>query len=469
MARPLTHFVCQQCGSVFSKWAGRCEGCGQWNALAEESLQSFPELKTKLPQTGGGLSLIPLERPTDTPLIRMLSGVEEFDRVVGGGVVPGAVILLGGDPGIGKSTLLLQVVARLSHSFSVAYVSGEEGLDQIRLRALRLGVVQSNVQLASSTRIEEIIRTLDTPQSVDILVVDSIQTVGVDSIEASAGTVSQIRACSQALIALAKKRGMTVILVGHVTKEGVLAGPRVLEHMVDAVLYFEGERGHPFRLLRAVKNRFGPTDEIGVFDMTEKGLEEVTNPSALFLTQRQEEVTGSCVFAGLEGTRPLLVEIQALVAPSFLPTPRRSTIGWDPQRLSMVLAILEARCGIHFGGKDVYLSVLGGLKITEPACDLAVAAALVSCVHHVPIPRELVAFGELSLSGEVRNVSQPDARLKEASKLGFQQALLPKGVKQPTAPPGLTPRFLSHIHQLVSWAKHLKEKTEDTREGALKN
>ena len=383
----------------------------------------------------------------------MLSGVGEFDQVLGGGIVPGTVLLLGGDPGIGKSTLLLQIVARLSQSFKVAYVSGEEGLEQIRLRAARLGVSHSNVQLASTTRMEDIIRAFDMPQSVDILVVDSIQTIGLDSLDAGSGTISQIRACSQALIALAKKRCIAVVLVGHVTKEGVLAGPRVLEHMVDGVFYFEGERGHPFRLLRAVKNRFGPTDEIGVFDMTEKGLEEVTNPSALFLTHRQQDVTGSCVFAGLEGTRPLLVEIQALVAPSFLPSPRRSAVGWDPQRLSMVLAVLEARCGLNFGGKDVYLSVLGGLKINEPACDLAVATALVSCVCQVVIPRECVAFGEISLSGEVRNVSQPDARLKEAAKLGFQSALVPKGIKETLLPHGLTPTFLTHVQQLVQWIK----------------
>ena len=396
------------------------------------------------------MTFVPLMRgEEDPPLIRMTSAFNEFDRVTGGGLVPGAVILLGGDPGIGKSTLLLQVVASLSQRTSVAYVSGEEGLDQIRMRALRLGVEGSTVELASSTRIAEILKALDTDTGASVLVIDSIQTMGVDEVEAAPGTVSQIRAATQALIALAKKRGVTIILVGHVTKEGMIAGPRVLEHMVDTVLYFEGERSHPFRLLRAVKNRFGPTDEIGVFDMTEQGLEEVKNPSALFLSHRGEQVTGSCVFAGMEGTRPLLVEIQALVAPSFLASPRRAVVGWDPQRLAMVLAVLEARCGISFGGKDVYLSVLGGLKISEPAADLAVAAALLSCVKNIPVPPHTVAFGEISLSGEVRPVSHAANRLKEAEKLGFQSVLLPMHSKKTDGNGGLKMWALGTIHGLV--------------------
>lgn len=454
MARASLQFVCQQCGSVFLKWAGRCEGCGQWNSLAEEAISS-QEAKSKRLARAPSLVLVPLQNPEQTPITRMTCEMSEFDRVTGGGLVPGAVVLLGGDPGIGKSTLLLQLVSHLSAHRLVAYVSGEEGLNQIRLRAERLKVAHSEVKLASSTRIGDILNAFDHPETVSVLVVDSIQTMGVDEVEAAPGTVSQIRGCTQALIALAKKRGITVILVGHVTKEGLLAGPRLLEHMVDTVLYFEGERGHPFRLLRAVKNRFGPTDEIGVFDMTENGLVEVKNPSALFLSHRSQDVTGSCVFAGMEGTRPLLVEIQALVAPSFLTNPRRSAVGWDPQRLSMVMAVLEARCGLNFGGKDVYLSVLGGLKITEPAADLAVAAALLSCMMNKPLPRHLIAFGEISLSGEIRPVSQAETRLKEATKLGFQEALFPeqKGKTHALRVSDLELHALTHVHELVSWVK----------------
>lgn len=464
MGRMSTQFVCQGCGGITLKWAGKCEHCGQWNTLVEEVVQSKIG-KEKASQSG--LTLVPLENPLGKTVARMPSTFSEFDRVTGGGLVPGAVILLGGDPGIGKSTLLLQIMASLNSVYTVAYVSGEEGLDQIRMRAERLGISPGHIKLASSNRIADIMGTLGRKETVSVLVVDSIQTMSVDDVEAAAGTVSQIRATSQALITLAKNYGITIILVGHVTKEGMLAGPRILEHMVDTVLYFEGERGHPFRLLRAVKNRFGATDEIGVFDMTEAGLIEVTNPSELFLSNRQEEVTGSCVFAGIEGTRPLLVEIQALVSPSFLPSPRRAVVGWDPQRLSMVLAVLEARCGLNFSGKDVYLSVLGGLRVSEPAADLAVAAALLSCIKNRPIPQDLIVFGEISLSGEVRPVNQREARLKEAAKLGFQQAMAPpkktssKPLSHKEGSPHLIP--LSHVHQLVQWFENATQKVAKKR------
>ncbi len=357
---------------------------------------------------------------------RRLSGITEFDRVAGGGLVRGSVILIGGDPGIGKSTLLLQVMCRLAGGARCAYISGEEAIDQVRMRAQRLGTAAAPVQLAAATNVTDIINTLDSAQGPDFCVIDSIQTMYLDALDSAPGTVGQVRASAQELIRLAKRRGTVMLLVGHVTKEGAIAGPRVLEHMVDTVMYFEGERGHQFRILRAVKNRFGPTDEIGVFEMTDRGLSEVPNPSALFLAERRGNVSGAAVFAGIEGTRPVLVEIQALVSPSPLGTPRRAVVGWDSARLAMVLAVLEARCGVSVGPNDVYLNVAGGLRIAEPAADLAVAAALISSLTGVPVPADAVLFGEIGLSGEVRAVSQTDLRLKEAAKLGFSSALMPR-------------------------------------------
>jgi DNA repair protein RadA/Sms len=357
---------------------------------------------------------------------RRLSGIGEFDRVVGGGLVPGSAILVGGDPGIGKSTLLLQVVCKLAASFHCIYISGEEAIDQVRLRAQRLGLSESKCALAAATSVRDIASAVDHVDAPEILIIDSIQTMYVDTLDSAPGTVAQVRSSAQELIRVAKRRGIALFLVGHVTKEGTIAGPRVLEHMVDTVLYLEGDRGHQFRVLRGVKNRFGPTDEIGVFEMTDKGLMDVPNPSALFLADRRGDTSGATVFAGLEGTRPVLVEIQALVAPASYGTPRRAVIGWDSGRLAMVLAVLEARCGVTFGNNDVYLNVAGGLRITEPAADLAVAVALLSSLTGEPVPPECVVFGEIGLSGEVRRVSQPDLRLKEAVKLGFTQAILPQ-------------------------------------------
>jgi len=359
------------------------------------------------------------------PAPRCSTGISEFDRVCGGGLVPGSVLLVGGDPGIGKSTLLLQVVARLSLSQTCLYVSGEEAVDQVRLRAVRLGVAESQVRLAAATSVRDIVATLESPERPAVAVIDSIQTMAVDTLESAPGTVAQVRASAQELIRVAKRRQVVVILVGHVTKDGAIAGPRVLEHMVDTVLYFEGERGHHFRILRAIKNRFGATDEIGVFEMGDRGLAEVPNPSMLFLSGRRGDVSGAAVFAGIEGTRPVLVEIQALVAPSPLGTPRRAVVGWDNARLAMVLAVLEARCGVSIGGNDVYLNVAGGLKISEPAADLAVAAALLSSLSGEPVPAQAVVFGEIGLAGEVRTVGQTDLRLREAAKLGFGEALVP--------------------------------------------
>ena len=346
---------------------------------------------------------------------------------MGGGIVPGSVTLIGGDPGIGKSTLLIQACAKLASGHRrVVYISGEEAIDQVRMRAQRLGIADAPLELAAATSVTDIVASLDGAHGPAFCVVDSIQTMYLDQLDSAPGTVAQVRASAQELIRVAKRRGTVMLRVGHVTKEGAIAGPRVLEHMVDTVMYFEGERGHQFRILRAVKNRFGPTDEIGVFEMTDRGLAEVPNPSALFLAERRGDVSGAAVFAGIEGTRPVLVEIQALVAPSALGTPRRAVVGWDGARLAMVLAVLEARCGVTVGANDVYLNVAGGLRINEPAADLAVAAALVSSLTGVPVPAEAVLFGEIGLSGEVRAVGHSDLRLKEAAKLGFTSAFMPR-------------------------------------------
>ncbi len=433
MPKPSTVYVCQSCGAVHAKWAGQCSDCGSWNTLVEESAASAP--------LGGGakagparsgrrskLDLVDLGSETEDPS-RFETGLAELDRVAGGGLVPGSAVLVGGDPGIGKSTLLLQAVARLALAGAKAvYVSGEEAADQVRRRARRLGLADAPVALAAETSLEVILDGLK-KESPDIAVIDSVQTLWSDQLAAAPGTVAQVRACAQELVRFAKKRNTAVILVGHVTKDGQIAGPRVVEHMVDAVLYFEGERSHQFRILRAVKNRFGPTDEIGVFEMADAGLQEVANPSALFLDGRGEDASGAAVFAGMEGTRPVLTEIQALVAPAAFGTPRRAVVGWDNGRLAMVLAVLEARCGLGFGGRDVYLNVAGGLKIGEPAADLAVAAALISSYLDTPLPSDCAAFGEISLSGDVRPVGRADARLKEAHKLGFTKALTPSGAE----------------------------------------
>ena len=429
MSKTSSHFACQNCGASYPKWGGRCEACGSWNTLIEEISATGPPKGLAATKSKSGknsrIEFVPL-KGTERVLPRRFSETGEFDRVVGGGLVPGSATLVGGDPGIGKSTLLLQIVCQLAKHHRVAYISGEEAIDQVRLRAARLGVSDVACELASATSIRDIVASVDDTSAPDVLIIDSIQTMYVDTLDSAPGTVAQVRTSAQELIRVAKKRDISLILVGHVTKEGTIAGPRVLEHMVDTVLYLEGDRGHQFRVLRGVKNRFGPTDEIGVFEMTEKGLMEVANPSALFLADRRGDTSGAAVFAGLEGTRPVLVEIQALVAPSSYGTPRRAVIGWDSARLAMVLAVLEARCGVAFGQNDIYLNVAGGLRITEPAADLAVAAALLSSLSGQPVPSECVVFGEIGLSGEVRRVSQPELRMKEALKLGFNQAIMPE-------------------------------------------
>ena len=425
MARDGAVYVCQSCGAAQTKWAGQCPACQAWNTLVEE-VQSRPPgaLSPTRASKTRGLSFEGLSAETPAPP-RIVTGVDEFDRVCGGGVVPGSAILVGGDPGVGKSTLLLQVVGQASlRGAACAYISGEEAIEQVRSRAQRMGLAEAPVQLAAETSLRDILDGLKRSRF-DLVVIDSIQTMWSDAHEAGPGSVTQVRAAAGELVRLAKKQGVAVILVGHVTKEGTIAGPRVIEHLVDAVLAFEGERGYPFRVLRGAKNRFGATDEIGVFEMGDAGLIEVKNPSALFLDTAGERAAGAAVFAGIEGSRPVLVEFQALVAPTAYGTPRRAVVGWDSGRLAMVLAVLEARCGLGLGNRDVYLNVAGGLRISEPAADLAAAAALVSSALDIALPQDCVVFGEVSLSGDVRPVSRMDSRLKEAAKLGFKRALAP--------------------------------------------
>jgi len=421
--------------------------------MVEEAGAVVTPFQAKHNLQGGGrfITLSGLDADVELPE-RMPSGIAEFDRALGGGFVEGSATLIGGDPGIGKSTLLLQAAAKMALAGkSVAYVSGEEAADQVRLRARRLGLGNAPVQLASATSTRDILTTLSQGTPPDLLVIDSIQTMHSDLIEGAPGTVSQVRASAQELIRFAKERGTAVVLVGHVTKDGSIAGPRVLEHMVDTVLSFEGERSHQYRILRAIKNRFGGTDEIGVFAMVAEGLTEISNPSALFLTQRDEGVTGTTVFPALEGTRPVLVEIQALVVRlASGATPRRAVVGWDSGRLAMILAVLEARCGLSFSACEVYLNIAGGYRVQDPAADLAVAAALISGLSERPVPADAVAFGEIALSGEVRPVAHGPLRMKEAAKLGFERALVPSTT---AADPG--PLALTGFRTLGSLVEHM--------------
>ena len=430
MAKPKRRFVCQACGSVSTRWQGQCADCAEWNTLAEEAPETTFSAKHDLSSGGRRIAFEPLDAPGER-LQRRSTGLAEFDRALGGGLVPGSAILMGGDPGIGKSTLLLQASAAIAKAGGqVVYISGEEAAGQVRLRAERLGLAGAPIRLAAATSVRDILTTLGNMDSPALLVIDSIQTMHSDLIEGAPGTVSQVRASAQELIRFAKERGSAVVLVGHVTKDGSIAGPRVLEHMVDTVLSFEGERSHQYRILRAIKNRFGGTDEIGVFSMETSGLNEVANPSALFLTHREDGMTGATVFPALEGTRPVLVEIQALVVRlASGATPRRAVVGWDSGRLAMILAVLEARCGLSFSTCEVYLNIAGGYRVQDPAADLAVAAALISALSERPVPADAVAFGEIALSGEVRPVAHAPLRMKEAAKLGFDRALGPASTK----------------------------------------
>jgi DNA repair protein RadA/Sms len=445
MARAQTAYVCQACGAAHSKWAGQCDACGAWNTLAEEQTAPPQGASARRALKGRSVSFETLTSVSRPPERRM-TGIAEFDRVTGGGLVAGSALLLGGDPGVGKSTLILQALAAYARKSQAAvYITGEEALDQVRLRAARMGLSQAPVQLAAATSVEDILASLSAGPVPHLLAIDSIQTLWTSALDAAPGTIAQVRTATHDLVRYAKASGTAVILVGHVTKDGQIAGPKAVEHLVDAVLYFEGERGHHFRILRAVKNRFGATDEIGVFEMTGSGLEEVRNPSALFLGDRSGLSPGTAVFAGIEGTRPLLSEIQALVAPSSYGSPRRAVVGWDAGRLAMVLAVLDARAGMAISSRDIYLNVAGGLKITEPAADLAAAAALISSHTGRALPKECVVFGEIALSGDVRPASQADARLKEAAKLGFSRGLVPAGTKSE----GITLERIADVGALV--------------------
>ncbi len=426
MAKAKTNYTCTECGGVANKWTGQCPSCGQWNTLVETIVEAvgnrFSNQHQGLAQTAPVMTLADIEA-IDVP--RFGTGIEEFDRVLGGGLVAGGVVLIGGDPGIGKSTLLLQALANLSKIKSVLYVSGEESGAQIALRAKRLAVDAKDLKLQAEIQLEKILNTL-MEHKPEVAVIDSIQTVYSDALSSAPGSVAQVRECAAQLTRVAKQSGITIIMVGHVTKEGALAGPRVLEHIVDTVLYFEGDTHSSFRLVRAFKNRFGAVNELGVFAMTEKGLKGVSNPSALFLSQHDNQVPGSCVMVTQEGTRPLLVEIQALVDASHVPNARRLSVGLEQNRLAMLLAVLHRHAGIAAFDQDVFINAVGGVKITEPAADLAVLLAINSSMRNRPLPRGLVVFGEVGLAGEIRPAPRGQERLREAAKLGFSIAMIPK-------------------------------------------
>lgn len=427
MAKSKTNYTCTECGGISNKWAGQCPACGQWNTLIETLIEAgggnrYSSQPQGLAQTAPVLSLADIEA-IDVP--RFGTGIEEFDRVLGGGLVPGGVVLIGGDPGIGKSTLLLQALANISRMKRVLYVSGEESGSQIALRAKRLAVEANDLKLQAEIQLEKILSTLAEHQP-DVAVIDSIQTIYSDALTSAPGSVAQVRECAAQLTRAAKTSDTTIIMVGHVTKEGALAGPRVLEHIVDTVLYFEGDTHSSFRLVRAFKNRFGAVNELGVFAMTEKGLKGVSNPSALFLSQHDNQVPGSCVMVTQEGTRPLLVEIQALVDSSHVPNARRLSVGLEQNRLAMLLAVLHRHAGIAAFDQDVFINAVGGVKITEPAADLAVLLAINSSMRNKPLPRGMVVFGEVGLAGEIRPAPRGQERLREAAKLGFSIAMIPK-------------------------------------------
>jgi DNA repair protein RadA/Sms len=450
MPRSSASFVCQSCGAVHSKWSGKCDACGGWNTITEEASAVPAGAGARKPMRGRAFALEDLKTDDVAPP-RRATGVGEFDRVCGGGLVPGSALLVGGDPGVGKSTLILQALAQYAKAGGTAvYISGEEAMAQVRLRAARMGVSDAPVALGSATCVEDILTTLDKGKPPGIVAIDSIQTLWTGALEAAPGTIAQVRTSCFDLVRYAKSSGAAVILVGHVTKDGQIAGPKAVEHLVDAVLYFEGERGHQFRILRAVKNRFGPTDEIGVFEMTGLGLAEVANPSALFLGDRDSQSPGTAVFAGIEGTRPLLVEVQALVAEPGYGTPRRAVVGWDGGRLAMILAVLDSRGGVGVSTRDVYLNVAGGLKIGEPAADLAAAAALVSSFAGVALPRDTVYFGEISLTGDIRPAPQAELRLKEAAKLGFSSAVVPQDTRAEGL--GLKLKQVKDVGDLIAFA-----------------
>ncbi len=466
MAKERRTYICQSCGAITPRWRGRCEDCGKWNTITAETSQpkSFAQ-KNIQPAALSTLAAQDLQPPA-----RRRSQIDEFDRALGGGFVTGSIVLVGGEPGIGKSTLMLQVAAQRAKSENGAiYISGEEAAEQIRLRAHRIGQGGAPLQLITETNLNSILALFQQIPPPDLLVIDSIQTMWLDGLDAAPGTITQLRATTQALVELAKRTGIAIVLIGHVTKDGQIAGPNVIAHMVDGVFHFEGSASHQFRILRAVKNRYGPADEIGVFEMSHDGLTGVANPSALFLGGAGGEESGAAVFAAIEGTRPLLMEIQALATPSVFGQPRRAAVGCDPARLSMLLAVMEARAGVSFAGQDVYLNVAGGLKITDPAADLAIVAALLSSAWDQAWPEKTVFFGEISLSGHVRPVSRPNARLKEAKKLGFLSAIMPPDPDQAetkvmTQKIGTQQKIAKNVNELCAYLGSNKE----SRQRAIK-
>jgi DNA repair protein RadA/Sms len=467
MKKNKTAYSCQSCGSIHFKWAGKCPDCGAWNSMVEEFEEGgathftriADDKKTKKSDSKK-IDLVQLTGEAQN-FPRIKTNINELDRVLGGGLVQGSVVLIGGDPGIGKSTLLLQTAEMLAAGKNqVIYISGEESIDQIRLRANRMSVKQDSIKLAATTNVSDIVNSVESGGAPTIIIIDSIQTMFLEELSSAPGTVSQVRAAAGELTIFAKKNNITLLIVSHVTKDGQIAGPKVLEHMVDTVLYFEGEKDLHFRILRSVKNRFVAANEIGVFEMNEIGLSEVSNPSELFLTSYDRETSGSIVFAGVEGTRPILVEIQALVSPSFIPTPRRAVVGWDTNRLAMVIAVLNSRFGQNLFDKEVYLNIVGGLKIEETAADLAVACALISAARDIALPSSTIAIGEIGLSGEVRMVSNLEGRLKEAAKLGFRNCLIPKANEKnknfaaiQKALPELNLQMIGHIRDLAKFFK----------------
>ncbi|MEQ1880004.1 MAG: DNA repair protein RadA [Burkholderiales bacterium] len=446
MAKPKTLYACTECGGQTLKWQGQCPHCTTWNTLVETIAEKAASRYQGLAENSRVQKLGDVQA-AETP--RRQTGIDELDRVLGGGLVRGAVVLLGGDPGIGKSTLLLQALSMMSASCRALYVSGEESAQQIALRARRLSANAAALDLLAEIQLEKVLAVLSA-QRPDVAVIDSIQTLYSEALQSAPGSVAQVRECAAQLTRFAKNAGTALVLVGHVTKEGALAGPRVLEHMVDAVLYFEGDTHSSFRLVRAIKNRFGAINELGVFAMTDRGLRGVSNPSALFLSQHGTEVAGSCVMVTQEGTRPMLVEVQALVDEAHAPNPRRLSVGLEPNRLAMLLAVLHRHAGIAAFDQDVFVNAVGGVKIDEPAADLPVLLAILSSIRNKPLPPKLVAFGEIGLAGEVRPVQRGQERLKEAAKLGFRTAVIPKANAPKTAIEGLEIIAVERVEEAVA-------------------
>ncbi|WP_028453102.1 DNA repair protein RadA [Chitinilyticum aquatile] len=449
MAKARTIYSCSECGATSPKWQGQCPGCGQWNTLQETIAQPAGPVRFQSLAADGAIRQLADVEAEELP--RTQTGIAELDRVLGGGLVPGGVVLIGGDPGIGKSTLLLQALTRLADAHRVLYVSGEESAQQIALRAKRLDLVAARVALFAEIGLDAILGALEREKP-QVAVIDSIQTVYTEALGSAPGSVAQVRECAAQLTRFAKRTGTTILLVGHVTKEGALAGPRVLEHIVDAVLYFEGDTHSSFRLIRAIKNRFGAVNELGVFAMTDKGLREVSNPSALFLSQHREPVSGSCVLVTQEGSRPLLVEVQALVDDAHAPQPRRLAVGVEQNRLALLLAVLHRHAGIAAFDQDVFINAVGGVRISEPAADLAMLLAIVSSLKDRPLPEKLVVFGEVGLAGEVRPVQRGQERLREAAKLGFTHAIVPKANRPRQPIEGMTVTAVERLADAVDAA-----------------